>query len=202
MHGFVRSVASDIFTRTNVTILALVVFVGLLGLRGGFEKADPEGFIHASAPVGINALAQPVEVEVAPFDIQIRKTYVLDGSRVVEMSLTNTQSRPVTRLLSAFDLEVSGLPEEQQPRFLVSAARRSPGGEPLELPVYDVINPNPGVPLDIAVVFTPADEGPQGQQLIDAADTLTIWTLEYKRSFLDNQMMWLPTQRMAEVSLR
>lgn len=56
--------------------------------------------------------------------------------------------------------------------------------------------------MDIAVVFTPADEGPQGQQLIDAADTLTIWTLEYKRSFLDNQMMWLPTQRMAEVSLR
>ena len=185
-----------------MTMLALVVFVGLLGLRGGFEQADPEGFIHASAPVGVNALAQPVEVEVAPFDIQIRKTYVLDGSRVVEMSLTNTSKRPVTRLLSAFDLEVSGLPEDQQPRFLVSAARLSPGDQPLELPVYDVINPNPGVPLDIAVVFTPADEGPQGQQLIHAADTLTIWTLEYKRSFLDNQMIWLPTQRMAEVSLR
>ena len=134
MHGFVRSVASDIFTRTNVTILALVVFVGLLGLRGGFEKADPEGFIHASAPVGINALAQPVEVEVAPFDIQIRKTYVLDGSRVVEMSLTNTQSRPVTRLLSAFDLEVSGLPEEQQPRFWSPRRAVRPAGSRLSCP--------------------------------------------------------------------
>ncbi|OFT80886.1 hypothetical protein [Corynebacterium sp. HMSC29G08] len=202
MHGFVRSVAGDIFTRANMTILALVVFVGFLGLRSGFEKADPEGFIHASAPVGVNALAQPVEVEVAPFDFQIRKTYVVDRSRVVEMRLTNTSKRPVTRLLAAFDLEVSGLPEDQQPRFTPSVARLSPVGEPLELPVYDVINPNPGVPLNIAVVFTPVDDEPQEQQRIDAADNLVIWTLEYKRSFLDNQMMWLPTQRMAEVSLR
>ncbi|QYH20293.1 hypothetical protein JKI95_05120 [Corynebacterium aquatimens] len=45
-----QSVAGDLATRTNVTLAALLAVVGLLGLAGGFNEAEPQGLVTADLP--------------------------------------------------------------------------------------------------------------------------------------------------------
>ena len=192
----------DFATRTNVTILVLLAPVGLLGLRGGFEEADPEGFQFFALPAGAASSAQPVELSVAPFDIEVRGTYMVEDARVVEVRLTNTGSRPVHRPENAFSLEDSAKPADGQVKFVKWVSRITPSQRGDGVPLFQAINPNPGVPLDLAIVFTAPPEEEDGTRRLEEADTLVITSLEYRRSFLDNSMTWLPGERMAEVELQ
>ena len=198
----VQSVAGDLATRTNVTLAALLAVVGLLGLAGGFQEAEPLGLVTADLPADGRAPAEPVAVEATPLEIEVRRSYVVDGARVVEMRLENTADRPISapRLLTAFKLQDSGLPEAAQPKFgKINHRLTSP--EPLkEVPFAGLVAANPGVPLDLAVIFTDPLDGGAGSAA--EADTLVIWSLEYRTSILDGSKSWLLSDPVAEVTLR
>lgn len=89
VRGLAKSVAADFRTRTNATIAGLLALAGVTGMAGGFEEAEPEAVATAAE------MAQPEELEIAPLTIQVQRTYVLDGARVVHMRLTNTAERPI-----------------------------------------------------------------------------------------------------------
>ena len=203
MSDFVVSVAGDLATRTNMTIIALLALVGITGLAGGFEAAEPEGFLTVSAPIGENPREAPVELEVEPFEIAIRRAYEKDGARVVEMQVTNTASRPLppTDFMRGFALRNSGLPEDQQPDFLEKFYRLRGEPELPDGPIGDQIILNPGVAVDVAMTFTdPLDGSGSGAAL--AADTLFIESREYRASILDGTKQWLDGDTAAEVKLR
>ena len=186
VRGLAKSVAADIGTRTNATIAGLLALAGVTGLAGGFEEAAPEEVVSAAES------AQPEELDVSPLTVQVQRTYVLDGARVVHMRLTNTAERPIyaVQWREAFDLEDSSL--EEQPNFQKIDARRT-GDEDLEsVPLPDNHVLNPGVPQDIALVFS--GDG--------AGDTLVVWSMEYRKSFLDGDKTWFAKERVAEVKLR
>lgn len=199
VRGFVKSAAGDLATRTNMTLLALLALAGVTGLLGGFDAAEPKGFFTAAAPV---VGEEPVQMKVAPLDVEIRRTYVKDGIRVIEMRVTNTT--PVALgpfdLLKIFKLRNSELPHDQRPEFL-SKTFRITGNE---LPLDDFgeqIHSNPDVPLDIALAFyDPLDGSGPGQAA--AADTLVLESYEFKKSILDGDTSWLPGDVVAEVSLK
>ena len=109
MRGLAKSVAADFRTRTNATIAGLLALAGVTGMAGGFEEAAPEEVVSAAE------LAQPEELEVVPLTVQVQRTYVLDGTRVVHMRLTNTAERPIYAVQwhQAFNLEDSA--SEEQP---------------------------------------------------------------------------------------
>mgnify|MGYP007104153230 CR=1 FL=1 len=184
VRGLAKSVAADIGTRTNATIAGLLALAGVTGLAGGFEEAAPEEVVSAAES------AQPEELDVSPLTVQVQRTYVLDGARVVHMRLTNTAERPIyaVQWRQAFDLEDSSL--EEQPEFQKIDERRT-GDEDLEsLPLPDNQVLNPGVPQDIALVFS------------GDGDTLVVWSMEYRKSFLDGDKTWFAKERVAEVELR
>lgn len=186
MRGLAKSVAADIGTRTNATVAGLLALAGVTGLAGGFEEAAPEQVVTAAET------AEPEELDVSPLTVQVQRTYVLDGARVVHMRLTNTAERPIyaVQWREAFDLEDSSL--EEQPNFQKIDARRT-GDEDLEsVPLPDNHVLNPGVPQDIALVFS--GDG--------AGDTLVVWSMEYRKSFLDGDKTWFAKERVAEVKLR
>lgn len=186
VRGLAKSVAADIGTRTNATIAGLLALAGVTGLAGGFEEAAPEEVVSAAE------LAQPEELEVVPLTVQVQRTYVLDGARVVHMRLTNTAERPIYAVQwhQAFNLEDSA--SEEQPKFQKIDARLT-GDEDLEsVPLPDNQVLNPGVPQDIALVFSGEGTG----------DTLVVWSMEYRKSFLDGDKTWFAKERVAEVELR
>lgn len=196
--GFAKSVAGDIATRTNATVAALLALVGVTGVSGGFEEAEPEGYIFAAA----SQSSEPVELAVEPFDIHVRRTYMVGNARVVEIRLTLDAKRPMdwAQFMQAFDLENSALPAQEQPRFDKQSTRLA-GDEPLtELPLIGMTWPNPGVPMDIALIFKDADGTNPGAA--ENADTLVISSMEYRKSFLDGSMRWLSGERTAEVALK
>lgn len=200
--GLAASIAQDLATRTNATIAALLAIVGITGLSGGFSEAAPEGVFFADLASGTGALAEPLAVEAAPLELEIRRTYELDGARVVEMRVLNTASRPIpaSRLLTAFQLQDSNVPVGQQPKF-AKINHRLTSEEPLtEVPFAGLIAPNPGVPLDMAVIFTDPLDGGAGRAA--DADTLVISSLEYRTSILDGSTSWLLGDPVAEVALR
>lgn len=203
LKGFAKSVVDDVATRTNATIAALLALAGITGISGGFEEAEPEGFVTVADPVGVNVLAKPVELEVEPFTIEIRRTYIVDGARVVEMRLTNTSSRPISwsKYNTAFKLEASWLPEEQQPRFTRTTQRLIDDHPITEISSTNLAALNPGVPVDMAMIF--ADSLDESGAAVKAAeaDTLVVWSLKYKKSILDGSTTWLTEDRSAEVSL-
>ena len=186
VRGLAKSVAADIGTRTNATIAGLLALAGVTGIAGGFEEAAPEEVVTAAE------LAQPEELEAAPLTVQVQRAYVLDGARVVHMRLTNTAERPIYALQwhQAFNLEDSAA--HTQPKFQKTDARLT-GDDNLEsipLPSNQVLNP--GVPQDIALVFSGDGVG----------DTLAMWSMEYRKSFLDGDSTWFVKERVAEVELR
>lgn len=186
VRGLAKSVAADIGTRTNATIAGLLALAGVTGIAGGFEEAAPEEVVTAAE------LAQPEELEAAPLTVQVQRAYVLDGARVVHMRLTNTAERPIYALQwhQAFNLEDSAA--DTQPKFQKTDARLT-GDDNLEsipLPSNQVLNP--GVPQDIALVFSGDGVG----------DTLAVWSMEYRKSFLDGDSTWFVKERVAEVELR
>ncbi|TVX82599.1 hypothetical protein [Corynebacterium sp. NML180780] len=197
--GLAKSVAADLGTRTNATLAALLAVVGITGVSGGLEAAPPEGLTVAAAPRGTGALAQPAEFTAAPFEISVRRTYTLGDARVVEMRLTNTASRPVPapQFLMAFALEDSHLGPEEQPDMRAAVVRKHSAEALTEVAPSEAISPNPGVPLDVALIF----QGPSGTNAAEA-DTLVITSLEYRTSFLDGAKAWLTKDCAAEVSLR
>lgn len=187
-----------------MTLAALLAAAGITGLSGGFDEAEPEGLVAATALSGERPLAEPIEVEAAPFEIAIRRTYVVDGAWVVEMQVTNTASRPVSapRMLTAFALQDSTLPADAQPRF-GKINHRLTGTDPLtEVPFAGLVAPNPGVPLDMAVIFTDPLDDPAAAGTAARADTLVISELEYRTSILDGSKSWLLGDPVAEVTLR
>ena len=190
-------------TRANAAIVGLLALVGITGASGGLEEAEPEGFITASAPEGIHAVEQPIEMTVAPFDIVIDRTYEVDAARVVEMQLTNTESRPIPAydLLVAFRLEDSNRDEEEQPKFVKSIVRMEEPGPLTELPAGRDVTLNPGVPMNVALVFTDPPAQEENALRATEADRLSIWSLEYRESFLDGSMAWLLGELTAEVDL-
>lgn len=185
VRGLAKSVAADIGTRTNATIAGLLALAGVTGIAGGFEEAAPEEVVTAAE------LAQPEELEIAPLTIQVQRAYVLDGARVVHMRLTNTAERPIYAVQwhQAFDLEDSAA--DTQPEFQKTDARLTSDGdlESIPLPENQVLNP--GVPQDIALVFSGDGVG----------DTLAVWSMEYRKSFLDGDSTWFVKERAAEVEL-
>lgn len=188
MRGLAKSVAADLRTRTNATIAGLLALAGVTGLAGGFGEAAPEEVVSAAD------LDQPEELEVAPLAVQVQRTYLLDGARVVHMRLTNTAERPIYALQwqQAFHLEDSSLAADAQPKFHKIDARLT-GDEDLEsvpLPHNQVLNPD--VPQDIALVFSGDGSG----------DTLVVWSMEYRKSFLDGDKTWFAKERVAEVELQ
>lgn len=190
MRGLAKSVAADFRTRTNATIAGLLALAGVTGMAGGFEEAEPEEVVSASEAA--DPVAQPEELEIAPLTIQVQRAYVLDGARVVHMRLTNTAERPIYALQwhQAFNLEDSAA--DTQPKFQKIDARLT-GDDNLEavpLPSNQVLNP--GVPQDIALVFSGDGVG----------DTLAVWSMEYRKSFLDGDSTWFVKERVAEVELR
>ena len=159
-------------------------------MAGVFEEAEPEEVVSASEVT--DPVAQPEELEIAPLTIQVQRTYVLDGARVVHMRLTNTAERPIYALQwhQAFNLEDSAA--DTQPKFQETDARLT-GDDNLEsipLPSNQVLNP--GVPQDIALVFSGDGVG----------DTLAVWSMECRKSFLDGDSNWFVNERAAEVELR
>ena len=162
VRGLAKSVAADIGTRTNATIAGLLALAGVTGLAGGFEEAAPEEVVSAAE------LAQPEELEVVPLTVQVQRTYVLDGARVVHMRLTNTAERPIyaVQWRQAFDLEDSAA--DTQPEFQKIDARLTSDEDFESVPLPDNQVLNPGVPQDIALVFS--GEG--------AGDTLVVWSME------------------------
>ena len=108
------------------------------------------------------------------------------------MRLTNTAQRPIyaSQWHQAFDLEDSAA--DTQPEFQKTDARLT-GDDNLEsIPLPDNQVLNPGVPQDIALVFSGDGVG----------DTLVVWSMEYRRSFLDGDKTWFAKERVAEVLLR
>lgn len=196
--GFAKSVAGDIATRTNATIAALLALVGVTGISGGFEEAEPEGYMFAEVPES----SGPVEIAVEPFDIHVRRTYMVGDARVVEIRLTLDAKRSMdwAQFMQAFDLENSALPAQEQPKFDKQSARLA-GNEPLtELPLIGMTWPNPGVPMDIALIFKASPDGTNPDAAANA-DTLVISSMEYRKSILDGSMRWLLGERTAEVTL-
>ena len=185
VRGLAKSVAADIGTRTNATIAGLLALAGVTGLAGGFEEAAPEEVVSAAE------LAQPEELEVVPLTVQVQRTYVLDGARVVHMRLTNTAERPIYAVQwhQAFDLEDSAA--DTQSEFQKIDARLTGDGNLESIPLPDNQVLNPGVPQDIALVFSGDGVG----------DTLAVWSMEYRKSFLDGDSTWFVKERAAEVEL-
>lgn len=202
--GFFKSVAKDLATRTNATIAGLLALVGVTGLAGGFEEAKPEDFVTVAAPVAAHTLAEPVSLTVHPFEMEIKRTYALEGRRVVEMRVTNLDTRAMfpSRFLGVFALENSALPPDEQPKFVEKGFRVKDGEPvPVDEPIAWEVIANPGVPVDIALVFQdPLEEPDSG--LAVAADTLVITEYRYQKSILDGTMQWLPEERLAEVILQ
>ena len=186
VRGLAKSVAADIGTRTNATVAGLLALAGVTGLAGGFEEAAPEQVVTATET------AEPQELDVSPLTVQVQRTYVLDGARVVHMRLTNTAERPIYAVQwhQAFDLEDSA--SEEQPKFQKIDARLTSDEDFESVPLPDNQLLNPGVPQDIALVFSGEDAG----------DTLVVWSMEYRKSFLDGDKTWFAKERVAEVELR
>lgn len=186
VRGLAKSVAADIGTRTNATIAGLLALAGVTGLAGGFGEAAPEEVVTAAE------LAQPEELDVSPLTVQVQRTYVLDGARVVHMRLTNTAERPIYAVQwhQAFNLEDSA--SEEQPKFQKIDARLTSDEDLESVPLPDNQVLNPGVPQDIALVFSGEGTG----------DTLVVWSMEYRKSFLDGDKTWFAKERVAEVELR
>ena len=186
MWGLAKSVAADFRTRTNATIAGLLALAGVTGMAGGFEEAEPEEVVTAAE------MAQPEELEIAPLIIQVQRAYVLDGAQVVHMRLTNTAERPIYAMQwhQAFNLEDSAA--DTQPEFQKIDARLTGDGNLESIPVPDNQVLNPGVPQDIALVFSGDGVG----------DTLAVWSMEYRKSFLDGDSTWFVKERVAEVELR
>lgn len=203
LRGFAKSVVDDVATRTNATIAALLALAGITGLSGGFEEAEPEGIVTVAQPVGVNVSSTPITLEIEPFAIEIRRTYIVDGARVVEMRLTNTSSRPISwsKYTTAFTLEASWLPEEQQPRFMRTTQRLIDGQPITTIAPTTLTALNPGVPVDMAMIFADSYEDPTAAVKAEEADSLVVWSLKYKKSILDGSTTWLTEDRSAEVSL-
>lgn len=203
VRGVAKSIAEDFATRTNATIAALLALVGITGLAGGLEAAEPEGFISVSAPIGENPPESPVELHVEPLDIEIRRTYVKDGARIVEARVTNTASRPLPSFdfMRMFTLKNSTLKEDEQPKFEEQFFRLKEVGEVPDDLFGDVIILNPGVLLDVAMLFADPQNGTGVGQAL-AADTLFLESSEYKVSFLDGTKQWLYGDVAAEVKLK
>lgn len=197
------SIVEDFATRTNATIAALLALVGITGLAGGLEAAEPEGFVSVSAPIGENPLESPVELHVEPLDIVLRRTYVKDGARIVEVQVTNTASRPLPSFdfMRMFTLKNSTLKEAEQPKFEEKFFRLKEVGQVPEDMFGDVIILNPGVPVDVAMLFADPPDGTGAGQAL-AADTLFLESSEYKVSFLDGTKQWLYGDITAEVKLK
>lgn len=195
--GVGRSIFADFATRSNAAVAVVLALAGVFGLRGGFDEAAPEGFVSAS----VASQTSPVQVEAQPFEIEIQRSYIAEGARVVEMQLNNTSERPIggTELQLAFDLEDSSKGHDEQPRFTRSINRFYEQREG-EVPRDTFVSANPGVPVDIAVIFSPGDGG--DERALEAADTLVISTMEYRRSTLLDSMGWFSGIRMVEVDLK
>lgn len=189
MRGLAKSVAADFRTRTNATIAGLLALAGVTGIVGGFEEAEPEEVVSASEVA--DPVVQPEELEIAPLTIQVQRTYVLDGARVVHMRLTNTAERPIYAVQwhQAFDLEDSAA--DTQPEFQKIDALLTGDGDLESIPLPDNQVLNPDVPQDIALVFSGDGVG----------DTLVVWSMEYRKSFLDGDSTWFVKERAAEVEL-
>lgn len=183
--GLAKAVVADLATRSNLGIAAGAGIVGLLGLGGGLDEAQPHAILSATST------AEPISA--APFDITVNGSYVADGTRVVELQMRNTANRPVdvTSLNLMFGLEDPTLPADQQPRLHARTVRLV-GSVPGQVPFGPLAYPNPGVPVDVAVIFDNAPEN---------ATTLVIESLEYRKSFLDGSQRWFTKDRAAEVAL-
>lgn len=206
--GFLESIAKDLANRTNATIAGLLALAGITGLAGGFDAAPPEGFVSVVAPAGVNPLTEPATLHVDPFDLEVTRTYIHDGARVVEMRVTNTTTRPILAFdfMRVFQLKDSTLPDDEQPEFLEKFYRiKEPSEGPFTPGEYDIfgdlLDPNPGVTLDVAMMFYDPLDNPGSEQAV-AADTLFIEEYKFKKSALDGTMMWLPGELSAEVVLK
>ena len=185
MSGLAKAVVSDLATRSNLGIAAGAAIVGLLGLGGGLDAAEPHAIVSLSSAL------EPVTA--APFDINVGRSYVADGARVVELQMLNTSTRPVdvTSLNLMFSLEDPTLPAAEQPQVYAHTVRLVES-VPGQVPFGPLAYPNPDVPIDVAVIFDNAPEG---------ATTLVIESLEYRTSFLDGTKQWFTKDRAAEVAL-
>lgn len=192
VRGLAKSVASDIGTRANASLAGLLALAGVTGLAGGFDEADPEGVVLTAAP-------EATVLQAAPLEVEVWRSYVVDDARAVEMRLTNTADRPIhaQQWHLAFQLEYSGQ-DETQSRMQVTDHRTTGGDQLQEVPLSESLTLNPGVPMDVVVLF----RAEPGAQPAAEADTLVLRSMEYRTSFLDGNTTWLTGNTAAEVRLR
>lgn len=192
-------------TRTNLAVAAAcAVMLGAVGIRGGLGSADSDRVVVEPVPGLADSDAQPVKVTAVPLDIEVRRSYVVDGARVVEMDVMNKSPRPFSayNLYMGVRLLDSDLPENEQPEIREQLVRRI-SNEPLqEVPEFGSVPMNPGVPMKLALVFT--DQLDYEEQPVKAADadTLKIWSREYRKTPLDGSTDWWLGDVAAELVLK
>lgn len=169
--GAVRKVAdalrSELLTRANLRLLVGVAAVGVLGLFGGFAPVESKTPRHALTEVlGNPVTADPVEVLLT--GTGTTRDLVGDEFDTVEMTVTNTGSRPVDAFALAQILAWQG-----QEESTYATTQRAGGSSTGTL--------NPGVPVDISLIIP---EGPDPVLVLNSV-TWRVSTLDGSERFFD-----------------
>lgn len=186
VRGSVKGLASafkgELLTRANVFGAGLVAAAGVLGLGGGFEEAPPHGLVSAQlTPTGAVDKEDSAKVEAikaGSLKVELGRSFEFEGTRSVEMKVTNTGTRPLDPTSFNLAFKLAGVDAYAQ-------SARMQDGMPGQLSVL-----NPDVPVDMVVEFKHA--GPA---------TLEIYSLEYRTSFLDGTKQWFTKDLIAQVEL-
>ncbi len=178
--GAVRKVAdalrSELLTRSNLRLLVGVAAVGVLGLFGGFGPAASEIPRHAlSDVIGEPVTADPVEVVLT--GTGTTSDLVGDEFATVEMTVTNTGSRPVDGFALA---QILGWEGQEESTY--ATTQRAGGSSAGTL--------NPGVPVDISLIIP---EGPD--------PVLVLNSVTWRVSTLDGSERFFDPSPVAEVTL-
>ncbi|NLT57205.1 MAG: hypothetical protein GXX79_22120 [Actinomycetales bacterium] len=153
------SLASDLFSRGNLRLLAGVAVVGVLGLIGGFDAAESEvPRVPLAEAQGQTFVTEPAEVVV--HGLSTRTDGLTDEvTEVMELTVTNTGPRP----LDSFGLsQILAWTGDGDSTF---ATTKRADGNPLGAL-------NPGVPVDLVI------DAPAGENLILSSVTWRASTLD------------------------
>lgn len=208
LYGLGRSMAADLVNRTTVSVVVLLILAVSTGFFKGFDVGKREGFTFVADPNGTELLEEPIELSYEPFDITIYRTYTLDGARVFEMRVLNTSSRPaaIGKSHKSFALELTGLPDDEQPQFQFGVIRVDRDHTPLSDITTNspLISVNPKVPMDVAVVFQENEDHSETKSSLrpEQADLLTVWSYEWRPGHLTHDVGWWRGQQVAEIVLK
>ena len=191
-------------TRTNVAVVAaFVTLLGAAGLSGGFRAAKPETMVVAELSATQEGI-QPVRLRASPLSIEVYRSYVVDGARIVEMDVTNESSISMraSRFTQGIDLMHSNRGKGEQPRVSKHLYRRESTAPLTEVPLG--ISPvlNPGVSIEAILVLTDQLDFENQAYNVADADTLRFWSREYRKTPLDGSVGWWKGDVVGELILK